>query len=218
MRSSWVKKKARFRAAAGRGGFLAGLAALALLTSAAPASANHSYPATYTGSAAGGGTVEFDVSPDGGSVTRFAVKGLNTTCGAVDSETTGSIPIVNHAFSQSSGSPRFNGTFPTVQQAQGDLTVQSFGYPSCTSDPVGWTASTTALPPTTNPVVPPGGSQTAYSSCVRKANRAFKKARRNARRAKRSATSKQAKRRAQRQLKAAIRKRKKAVKKCAALR
>lgn len=45
----------------------------ALATLVAPALAsNVSYPATYTGTTATGGTIEFDISPDGTEVIRFA--------------------------------------------------------------------------------------------------------------------------------------------------
>lgn len=122
-----------------------------VLAPAAPAS-NLSYPATYTGTVSGGGTVEFDVSGDGSAVTRFAVKGVNTSCASFDSTTTGSTPIVNDAFEyMPSSGVRFKGSFPAVQQAQGTVSIKlSFPY-SCTSEEVPWTASTPTPPPDTTP-------------------------------------------------------------------
>lgn len=125
--------------------------ALAVLAPAAPAS-NLSHPATYTGTVSGGGTVEFDVSADGSAVTRFAVKGVNTSCASFDSTTTGTTPIVNDSFEYSpSTGMRFKGSFPAVQQAQGTVSIRlSFPF-SCTSEEVPWTASTTTPPPDATP-------------------------------------------------------------------
>ncbi|HEX7058389.1 MAG TPA: hypothetical protein VF176_00875 [Solirubrobacterales bacterium] len=111
---------------------------------------NHSYPATYSGAAASGGTVEFDVSADGAGVTRFAISGVSTTCGTVNGTAAGVFPIANDAFSN--GSPtaiglRFNGSFPAAQQAQGTLSFRLGGFPGCTSDNVSWTARTSTPPP-----------------------------------------------------------------------
>jgi hypothetical protein len=185
---------------------------------AAPAYGNHSAPATYTGTAAGGGTVEFDVSADGSSVTRFAVANVSTTCGAVSVTSTGNVPITNHSFNWTSGQLHYSGSFPAVQQASGSLSLHLSGYPSCTSDPVSWTATTTAPPPAGVPVTPgptPGTGQSAHKTCVNKANKAFRKARRAARKAK--ATTKQGKRRAARRLKRAAQRRRGAIRSCARL-
>lgn len=130
---------------------LGAIAALAALVPSALAS-NLSYPATYTGSAAMGGTVEFDVSADGTAVTRFALKDVSMPpCGTVSGQTTGSIPIVNDSFSNSSGLVRFSGTFPAIQQAQGTVSFHFSGFPSCNSQDVAWTASTPTPPPDTTP-------------------------------------------------------------------
>ncbi len=130
--------------------------AVALLVLAAPlaaapalaAAANVSPAATYTGTAATGGTVEFDVSADGGAVTRFAVVGVPTSCGTVDSTSVGTIAISGDSFQSSSSSGfRFSGSFPAPQQARGTLSLKLI-FPSCTSQEVAWTASTpTPQPP-----------------------------------------------------------------------
>lgn len=123
--------------------------ATAVLAVSAPA-ANVSHPATYTGTAATGGTVEFDVSADGSAVTRFAIKDVEVPpCGSVSSQTTGSIPIVDDSFSSTSGIVRFKGSFPAVQQAQGSVSFHFSGFPGCNSQEVSWTATTPTPPPDT---------------------------------------------------------------------
>lgn len=115
--------------------------------------ANYSHPATYSGTAASGGTVEFDVSADGGAVTRFAVNEVTTTCGTVSGTSTGSFPIVNDAFAGGSTTgtgTRFEGSFPAPQQAQGTLVLRISVFPiSCTSEKVSWAAQTPTPPPDT---------------------------------------------------------------------
>jgi hypothetical protein len=143
--------------ARGRQALLAALLATALIATwaalASPAAAtNHSYPATYSGTAATGGTVEFDVSADGINVTRFAVVGVPTTCGTITATASGAFPILANSFSN--GSPtatglRFSGSFPAAQQAQGGLSIRLVGFPSCTSADVSWTARTSVPPPDT---------------------------------------------------------------------
>jgi hypothetical protein len=140
-----------------RRGLLAGLAVLAITVPAggfAPvaqaANGNYSYPATYKGTAATGGTVELDVSADGLGISRFAVINVPMPpCpGLVNGVTTGTIPIVNGSFSYGDASgTQFSGTFPVAQQAQGTITAR-FPYPfACTSETVSWSATTTTPPP-----------------------------------------------------------------------
>jgi hypothetical protein len=126
------------------------IAAMAALAASAVAS-NVSYPATYTGSAATGGVVEFDVSADGSAVTRFALKEVPLPpCGTWSGQTTGSIPIVNDTFSNNSGLIHFSGSFPAIQQAQGTVSAHT-SFPSCNSPEISWTASTPTPPPDTTP-------------------------------------------------------------------
>jgi hypothetical protein len=129
----------------------------ALLTLAAPAHANHIPGATYTGTAATGGTVSFDVSARGGAIVRFAWSGVPTDCGILTGSFKGSTPIVDHAFDlfkQQPGRPvTFAGSFPASQQAIGTLGKPGRG--GCKS--VGWTATTTAIappPPTSDEIAP----------------------------------------------------------------
>lgn len=128
-----------------------GIAAAMAVSVASAAASNVSRSATYTGTAAGGGTVEFDVSADGSAVTRFVLKGVDTSCGTIDSTTTGSIPIVNDSFSISSGVIHFSGSFPAIQQAKGTLSFHLSGFGGCDSQDVPWTATTTTPPPDETP-------------------------------------------------------------------
>jgi large repetitive protein len=126
--------------------------AVAIVVPAGAAAANVSHPATYSGTAASGGTVEFDVSADGSAVTRFATNEVTTTCGTVSSTSTGTFPIVNESFSRTTSGTgtSFEGSFPAVQQAQGTLTLRISVFPiNCTSEKVSWTARTSAPPPDT---------------------------------------------------------------------
>jgi len=140
--------------------FLLPVALAAGTVAAPPAVASHSAPATYTGPAATGGTVEFDVSADGASVTRFALTNVSTTCGIVSAASVSTYPISNHAFSADTlGEVRFGGSFPAIQQASGTLSYRSLDFPACTSAEVGWTATTTAPPPAPrSPLAPPPGA------------------------------------------------------------
>lgn len=132
-------------------GALAAMAAM--VASASALASNVSHPATYTGTVSTGGTVEFDVSPDGTAVTRFVLgevpfPSCSTT---VSSQTTGSIPIVNDSFQYSpSSGVSFSGTFSATQQAQGTVSFHS-SFPSCTSGQVSWTATTPTPPPDETP-------------------------------------------------------------------
>jgi hypothetical protein len=122
----------------------------AILVPAAAAAENQSYPATYTGSAATGGRVEFDVSASGNSVTRFATAAVPTSCGMATGTGAGVFAIKNDTFySGSSNSPglRFSGTFDAPQHAKGVLSLRLVGLGGCTSEEVSWTATTTVPPP-----------------------------------------------------------------------
>ena len=81
-----------------------------LLLFAAPASASHSHPATYTGGVSGG-SLEFDVSADGTSITRLRIIAVSE-CARHDLELTTRIAIVDHAFDYTSSGLWFSGTVP----------------------------------------------------------------------------------------------------------
>jgi hypothetical protein len=117
------------------------------LAAAAPARANHIPGATYTGSAATGGTVELVVSGDGAAVTRFEAADVPTSCGAVSVTVTRGLPIVDHAFSRPpADGAAFSGTFGATQQVAGTL---SEGGECAYSVP--WSARTSASPPSPPP-------------------------------------------------------------------
>lgn len=128
---------------------------------ALPASAmatNVIAPATYKGTAATGGTIEFDVSPDGAEVTRFALASVSVPpCATITGQTPRLVSIVNDSFSNSKGLLHFSGSFPTLGQAQGTLSYHRMDG-SCNSQDVAWTAAAPVpLPPVLPPPPPPPG-------------------------------------------------------------
>jgi hypothetical protein len=133
------------------------LLAGAVVLPAAPAHAGHAAGATYSGTAATAGTVQVEVSPDGGSVTRFEASDVRTDCGTVGVSVNASIPIVNHAFSwESTDGWGFSGSFDVAQQARGTLWESAAADPDDCAYSVGWNASTSATAPP-----PPAGDVTA---------------------------------------------------------
>lgn len=111
---------------------------------ASPAGANHIPGATYNGSIGGGGTISFTISPDGSAVTTIQIMNV-PACGITDSTQTGTVPIVDHAFNDTSAPLKASGTFPGPQSAQGTVQASTF-VPSCDTGPLSWTATTTATP------------------------------------------------------------------------
>jgi hypothetical protein len=110
---------------------------------AVPARANHIPGATYTGSAATGGTVELVVAADGAAVTSFEAADVPTDCGAVSVTVTGSLSIVDHAFARPpADGAAFSGTFGATQQVGGTLSEAG----ECAYS-VPWSATTGAAPP-----------------------------------------------------------------------
>jgi hypothetical protein len=119
----------------------------------APAQANHIPGATYRGTSATGGAVEFDVAADGTSITRFVATDVQTGCGGTLSKSfMGTLPIAADAFaSDPADNVRFEGSFPSTGTAAGSL-VDS----SCAASLVSWSAATDAAaatppPPDTTP-------------------------------------------------------------------
>lgn len=127
----------------------AALITVAMLPAATLAS-NLIYPATYSGTAATGGTVEFDVSPDGSQITKFVLNKVPVPpCGTITGETPRKVAIVDDSFTNSMGLLHFSGTFPAAGQAQGSLSYHRKDG-SCDSQEVFWTASA----PLPSPVIP----------------------------------------------------------------
>lgn len=133
----------------GSGAALGALASI-LLALAPSAVAFHIAGATYNGTHAGGGTVSFTVTADGSGLSSFSVggpvQGNICTFGGSTVTFVQPLPIVNHAFSSSSGTTTLNGSFGGVQQAAGSFRIKTFGPFSCDSGTVSWTARTTASP------------------------------------------------------------------------
>jgi hypothetical protein len=128
--------------------------------------ANVTHPATYVGVAASGGTVEFDVSPDGAEITRFALNKVPVSpCGTITGETPRRAAIVEDSFSNSLGLLHFAGSFPTPGEAQGTISYHRKDG-SCNSDEVTWTAAVPPPPivepapaaPPASPPSPPAGA------------------------------------------------------------
>ncbi len=128
----------------------------ALATLVVPALAsNVSYPATYTGTAATGGTIEFDISPDGTEVIRFALNKVPLPpCGTVTGQTGRRAAIVNDSFANSNGLLHFSGSFPAAHQAQGTISYHGKTV-SCDSQEVPWTATAPTPPMNELPPSPP---------------------------------------------------------------
>ena len=135
------------RARAGR--LVTSSLAVALILGASSARADHIPGAAYTGTYSGGGTVEFRVSADGGSISGFTVAYPPGTC-RFPRLFFPPMPISGHSFSgSSSSSASMTGSFTGVQTASGTFTVVP-NYPDCAGT-FSWTAKTTALPPDTTP-------------------------------------------------------------------
>lgn len=126
------------------------VAAAGSLAASAPAS-NVIHPSTYTGTVAGGGTVEFEVSADGSAVTRFEVRELPVPCGAPVTESAREqIPIVDDSFvSNPLFGVKVRGSFPALQKAEGTVSIRLNGL--CWSAVRDWTATTPTPPPDTSP-------------------------------------------------------------------
>ena len=106
--------------------------------------------ATYTGTVDVGGTVTFDVSADGKTVTRFAVADVPGFSCTASTQVTGgtglyAMTITDDAFNEPLGdfSFLFSGSFPAPQQARGTLNILSSGCIASGN----WTASTPTTPP-----------------------------------------------------------------------
>lgn len=123
--------------------------AIGLMLAASSARADHIPGAVYTGTHSGGGTVEFHVSADGGTVTGFTVTYPRGTC-RFTLVTTPFIPVSGHSFPGGLNAVSLTGSFTGVQTASGTFTVVP-NYPECLGT-VTWTARTTAAsPPDTTP-------------------------------------------------------------------
>src|SRR4051812_12353510 len=126
-----------------------------VLPIAAASGANVLYPATYTGTPATGGTLEFEVSSDGTEVVRFALtKVPMPPCATITGSTTRKAAIVNDSFSNIQGLLHFSGSFLPGGQAQGTISYhRKEGL--CDSQEVSWTASVPVPAPPVEPTPDP---------------------------------------------------------------
>jgi hypothetical protein len=123
--------------------------AVSLILGVSSATANHIPGAVYTGTHSGGGSVEFVVSADGGSITGFTLVNVpGSTCTISRITVPPGVPISDHSFSWSNGGFSLKGSFPAIQTASGSFTFPP-AYSPCGT--VSWTARTTASPPDTTP-------------------------------------------------------------------
>jgi hypothetical protein len=136
---------------------------VAILFGASRADADHIPGATYSGTVAGGTPVSLTVSPDGSGITSFTAAGPLEAGDCTFSDVTWTysgtpLEIANHSFSDSDD-PEMSvtGSFPTVQGAQGTLRVGDVSS-SCDTGNLAWSATTTATPDTTAPVLQLGGA------------------------------------------------------------
>jgi hypothetical protein len=131
--------------------------AVALNLVVAPAlAANVVYPATYSGKAVTGGTLELHVSPDGTEVTGLSIaKVPMPPCGTVTGSESGRpVPIVNDSFSNAAGLMHFGGSFLPSRRAEGTLTFHN-KTTGCESEAVSWTATAPLPPAEEEPSLPP---------------------------------------------------------------
>jgi hypothetical protein len=163
-----------------------GCAALIACLLASPAAAFHIPGAHYSGNA-GSGTVSFDVSGDGSSVTNLTlnnIEGPNCT----GSKQYGPIPITNNTFDNG----EVSGGFPNPRGAYGHYNILLQSFPTACRATGTWSAITNASP---------NGSAECKKAMakVRKKKRALARARRTgSERAIKRARKKWSKARAQR--------------------
>jgi hypothetical protein len=127
------------------GGIAALLAASLLLVAARPGHAQEAAGATYVGTHPGG-TLAFDVSPDGTKVTSFRatkIRGDNCTLDRVESNYAPGqgLPIDNHAFAGPAPPFWVEGAFSSTSSAQGTFDFAGARGPrGCRVDDVPWSA------------------------------------------------------------------------------
>jgi hypothetical protein len=138
--------------------------------------------ATYTGAAAGGGSVQFTVAPDGSRITSYAIRDVpGDTCTFVSLGTEGDwpgVPIVGGAFEhRPHDGELISGSFPNLLTISGTLRFFNAAVPdvrpACDTGTVTWTATTpgTTPPPPPGAETPPGGSPPETGTRARYATR-----------------------------------------------
>jgi hypothetical protein len=148
---------------------------------ATPAAAFHIPGATYTGNHSAGGTMSFTVTADGSGLSNFNVVGPipGNTCTFSGSGTTyvQPLPIVNHAFNDTTPPLTASGSFNARQSATGTFRIQQSGPPvSCTTPTFTWNATTTASPAGSEECKSAQAAVDAAEQKVKKAKKKVKKA------------------------------------------
>lgn len=116
---------------------------------ASPVAANHIGGATYNGTeGVGNSAMSFTVSESGSGISSFSITGplpgSSCTFSGISATYLTPLPIVNHAFTDSTPPLTFSGSFTGPQSAQGTLRMNASG---CDTGNVAWSATTTASPP-----------------------------------------------------------------------
>ncbi|HVF53714.1 MAG TPA: hypothetical protein VNC78_08930 [Actinomycetota bacterium] len=129
--------------------------AIALMV-AGQARANHIFGATYNGTIDGGGTVAFTVSADGSAIATFTADGVPGNACTFNGFSTNNIPIVDHAFSSTTGGNTITGSFDGAQSARGSIRISVSGSAPCDTGTRAWAATTQASPSTPSGPAPTG--------------------------------------------------------------
>jgi hypothetical protein len=157
----------------------AGAVGLMACLLAGSAQAFHIPGATYS-SAVGNIRGSFTVSPDGSGITSVHGENLpGNTCTfiTVDRTYTTPLPIINHAFNDTSPSFTFRGSFQAKQSAQGVIRVRSTGGPvPCDTGELPFNATTTASAAGSEECKSAQAAVDAAEQKVKKAKKKVKKA------------------------------------------
>jgi hypothetical protein len=111
---------------------------------AAPAAAFHIPNAAYSGYASGGGSISFQISSDGSSVTNLTLNGPieSNGCTTGTKQYSQPIPISNNSFDNG----EVSGSFPNVRGAYGHFNIAVAGLPMSCRVTGTWSAITGASP------------------------------------------------------------------------
>jgi hypothetical protein len=173
---------------------LGAVVALAALVLAPPAGAHHIRGASYAVDVFGLFSGGFTVSQDGSEITEVHTNGLipGDICvfSAMSATYNGSLPIVNHSFSDTAPPLTFSGSFNEVQSAEGTVQISSAG---CSTINAPWTATTNASPAGSEECSDATAVVDDANDAVKTANKQVKKAKKKVKKAQSSSSKKKAK-------------------------
>jgi hypothetical protein len=170
----------------------------AALATASPAAANHIAGATYNGTeGVGNSAMSFAVDGSGSGISSFSITGplpgSICTFSGISATYITPLPIVSHAFTDSTPPLTFSGSFTGPQSAQGTLRMNAGG---CDTGNVAWSATTTAAPAQGATPSPAGSEQCkAAKAKVKTAKKKLQRAKTASAKKKAKKTLKKAKRR-----------------------